>query len=364
MEDIFPPEYRPPNKEALQYQIITFGSNSDLSDPNKSGFAFFFIAGSDTLVSSMTKRDNPGLHFLDCPNGPLEVPVETQQTARIVCLSGSLDECFGVQKNGVEGTIVHMPEECGSGTYARAISLRPSNDQEMPLEIFEQGAVSPVYDFVFDYNMGLVRRDAGDVSIRIDYSNVPGYWDAVVRGKAAAEKRLERTVKRFWSSQPSHWFDQFKNVKTDTESKDGRVPKQDLTKLLYYDGQKCSSLRDEAHGLAIAITGETDVRFFHGFSLIATWNPAAGNVDVHQAAGFLQVAGETQAYFTVAGIGEMRIRELYAHRGLKHLWEGHSIFHGWASFTKFSQQEAYLNAESDQESYVHMNGWMQARVKA
>jgi hypothetical protein len=35
--------------------------------PDQAGIAFFLLAGSDTGLASMSKRDNPNLVFLDCP---------------------------------------------------------------------------------------------------------------------------------------------------------------------------------------------------------------------------------------------------------------------------------------------------------
>ena len=74
-----------------------------------------------------------------------------------------------------------MPSECGDGTYARAVSLIPPQNQSVPVELaVNRNPTSAVYDLTFDYDVALVRRDAGDFSIHMDYSNVNGYWDAVV----------------------------------------------------------------------------------------------------------------------------------------------------------------------------------------
>lgn len=369
MDQLFHPDDLPPADSVPKFELVTFGDGHSDKEPNNAGFAFFLIAGSDTAVASMSKRDNPGVHFLDCAEDPLKLPLGQAQTARVICLSGDLEECFGVQKNGVEGTIVKMPDGCGSGTYARAISLDLSKNQSIQKDLLMDGTVSAVYDFTFDYNMSLVRRDAGKLSIRMDYSNVPGYWKAIVASNGVLQKRrLQDLVDRFFAEKSEDWFDQFSGISVDESSSLAAVEKQDLTKLLYYNGKTCNGDNgEEGQGLAVAITGEANVEFFHGFSLIATWDPA-GEVEVRQSAGFLQLSGETEAFFTVAGIGKMdtspKSGGIFSHQGRKETFGGHSVYHGWASFTKYSEQEAYLEADGDDTGEVAINGYMQAKTKA
>jgi hypothetical protein len=84
----------------------------------------------------------------------------------VVCYSDNVPDCFRVQEGGVEGTVVQMPEECGGPSWARAASLTLSKDQTVPGHLAKRGATtSPVFDFTFDYNMALVRRDAGQFSV-------------------------------------------------------------------------------------------------------------------------------------------------------------------------------------------------------
>lgn len=108
----------PPADAIPQFELVTFGDGNSQSNPDKAGFAFFLIEGSDTAVSSMSRRDNPGLHFLDCPANLLDHALETQQTVRIVCLSGPTKDCFGVEKGGVEGTVVKMPSTSVRGSFS------------------------------------------------------------------------------------------------------------------------------------------------------------------------------------------------------------------------------------------------------
>ncbi|KAL4947910.1 hypothetical protein BDW69DRAFT_189758 [Aspergillus filifer] len=116
------------------------------------------ITGSTTGVSSISKRDNPGLQFLDCPDNITSKTLEHVHTARAICMDRSLDECFQVRENRAKGAIVHMPSECGASGFARAVSLTPSWNQSIPVDLALGNPVSAVYDFKFDYNMNLAIR--------------------------------------------------------------------------------------------------------------------------------------------------------------------------------------------------------------
>ncbi|RSL40913.1 hypothetical protein CEP54_015977 [Fusarium duplospermum] len=368
LEKIFPKEYFPPADATTNFELRTFGQGANNMDPDESGFAFFLISGSDTAVSSMSKRDNPGLHFLDCPPNLLETPLHEPQSARVICLSGTFEQCFGVDKNGVKGTIVKMPDECGAGTYARAISLVPSQNQTFPAAISHADPISAVYDFTFDYNMQLVRRDAGKISIRMDYSNVKGYWKAVVAGAPKLKRDLKNLVDRFFSDQQSDWFDAFDSIPLGGNGNLGDVGKQDISKLIYYNGEMCTGKDGrEGQGIAVAIDGQTDVEFFHGFSMIATWDPA-GKVEVHQSAGFLHIQGQTDASFTVAGIGtldtSLKGSTNRLSRSSRRAISGQSVYHGWAGFDRYSEQEMSLSTQGDDSLEVGFNGYMRAKVKA
>ncbi|RSL95244.1 hypothetical protein CDV31_013975 [Fusarium ambrosium] len=368
LEKIFPKEYFPPADATTNFELRTFGQDANNMNPNESGFAFFLISGSDTAVSSMSKRDNPGLRFLDCPPDLLEAPLHEPQSARVICLSGTFEQCFGVDKNGVEGTIVKMPDECGAGTYARAISLASSQNQTFPATIGDAEPISAVYDFTFDYNMQLVRRDAGKISIRMDYSNVKGYWKAVVAGAPKLKRDLKSLVDRFFSGQQGEWFEAFDSIPLGGNGNLGDVGKQDISKLIYYNGETCTGKDGkEGQGIAVAIDGQTDVEFFHGFSMIATWDPA-GKVEVHQSAGFLHIQGQTDASFTVAGIGtldtSLKGSTNRLSRGSRRAINGQSVYHGWAGFDRYSEQEVSLSTQGDDSLEVGFNGYMRAEVKA
>ena len=113
LDKIFPPEYLPPPDAVPQFDLVGFGGRAAIgdADPNETGVAFFLMAGSDSAITSMKRKDSPGLIFLDCPKDMLSAPFDVIQRARVICVSEDHNKCFGVRKNGVEGTIVHMPDE-------------------------------------------------------------------------------------------------------------------------------------------------------------------------------------------------------------------------------------------------------------
>jgi len=64
-----------------------------------------------------------------------------------------------------------------------AISLERSEDPKIPHRLVKRGlANKAVYDFTFNYNFKpLQERGSSSVLLRIDYSDVQGYWDQAIR---------------------------------------------------------------------------------------------------------------------------------------------------------------------------------------
>ncbi|KAF4212956.1 hypothetical protein CNMCM5878_000587 [Aspergillus fumigatiaffinis] len=375
-DKIFPPEYIPSADAQPQFELINFGGAAGIGDahPDLTGVAFFLMAGSSTAVSSMSKRDNPGLHFLDCPKGILDAPVETVHTARVICVDRDVEECYQVQENGVEGTIVHMPRECGGGGYARAVSLQPSHNQSVPAHLALRNPTSVVYDFRFDYNMPLVRRDAGTISIRMDYSNVAGYWNAVVNsagttsGGTDSKRDLKGIVERFYSDNKDNWFAKFDALSPDTKGFSDLSSNITIDHLLFYNTEMCpTSDGQQGEGIAVTIEGALNAGFYYGFSMIATWDPSS-TVKVHESAGFLNVDGSTSATFTVAGIGTLDSSkmngETITKSSGKRTLAGHSLYHGWASFVGYMEQAVQLKTMGETSQAVSFNGYMESKAVA
>ncbi|KAF5557753.1 glycosyl hydrolase family 18 [Fusarium napiforme] len=368
LDKLFPPELLPPPDSVPQFELITFGKGSRNSQPNKAGIAFFLLAGSDTGLASMNKRDNPNLVFLDCPKDIHSQPLGQVQTGRVICL-GLFEECFGVAKDGVEGTVVHMPTDCGAGSYARAVALVPSQNQSIPIHLARSNP-SAVYDFSFDYDMGLVRRDAGEFSIRVDYSNVKGYWNEVVDLTGKRKRDLKSLVDRFYADNSEDWFTQFDKTDVEDSEELNDNKRSVLNQLIYFDSQMCDvdSGDKEGQGFSITLEGSANARFFYGFSMIATWTPGS-KLKVHQSAGFLHVDGDTKAEFTVAGIGKLDTSQKtdngpVTYSEASESLGGHGLWHGWANFKPYKQESVEFDTRNSQGTAVSLNGYLSAKVVA
>lgn len=374
LENLFPEAQLPPADAIPSYDLVSFGgmyAGFKDEDPNHSGVAFFLIAGHSSAVSSMKKRDIPGLEFLDCPHDILERPDHELQTARIICMQSNVTDCFRVEENGVEGTIVQMPDECGGPSWSRAVSLTLSADQTIPDHISERNPTSAVYDFTFDYNIGLVRRDTGRLSIRLDYSNVPGYWYAVVDTPGKKKRDLNTLVERFYGNS-ADWYAKFNRISFN--DKQGLKISEKLDKLVYHNGQTChyndvpEGGGDIGESISIAVQGTTDVALHYGFSMIATWEPGS-EVKIHQAAGFVRPTGKTDVTFKMGGSGVIdtakslqgsTITKTFGKKGMA----GHNIYKGWAFFTAYKETGVQLRSGNGKAGAVPFSGYMEARVKA
>jgi chitinase len=83
--------------------------------------------------------------------------------------------------------------------------------------------------------MGLVRRDAGKYSIRMDYSNVQGYWKSVIDSDRVKKRSLKQLVDRFYSSKQQDWFDKFNNLDSGGSSSLSDITKANLKHLVIFD---------------------------------------------------------------------------------------------------------------------------------
>ncbi|KAF2223854.1 hypothetical protein BDZ85DRAFT_296016 [Elsinoe ampelina] len=371
LDKLFPPEYLPPADALPQFELVGFNGRATIGDanPGETGVAFFLIAGSDTAVSSMRKRGDSGVVFLDCPADALDAPLDRIHTARVICLDADIDDCFKVQENGVEGTVVHMPNQCGNGSFSRAVSLIPSENQSIPVELARNNPTSAVYDFSFDYNMPLVRRDAGRFSIRMDYSNVKGYWDAVVDSPGVQKRDLDDLVKRFYSGNKMDWVNKFNDLRIGDSGTLSDIGTSKLEHLVYFEQEMCTvNDKQRGQGIAAAIQGELNAGFFYGFSMIATWDPAS-TVKVHQSAGFLHPVGTTSAAHTVSGIGTLDTSKKLNGASLRkstgqQAIGGHGLYHGWASVTPYKEESVTLKSEGQNGPAVAFNGYMEAKIEA
>ncbi|KAM0518034.1 hypothetical protein ACHAPE_004436 [Trichoderma viride] len=310
IKNIFPTEYLPPNGYTPKYGLVSFGGSlgSTNMDPSNGGFGFFLVSGDSHVASPLTKRDNEPdpFEFLDCHGTKVALQSGISK-ARVACFSEDVQGCFRVMEQGIEGTLVELPDHCFSQQYARAVSIRVSPDQYIPKIFGGRQPTSQVFDFYFDFNMGLVRRDTNNTSIRIDYSNVKGYWNSVVNSPGIQSRDLTR---RFFAPSSVDWqkkyssdgYSAFEDSTSFDISEDVQAP------LLWQTAQDCpvdGSTFNE--GIGAYIKGKLNAHFLYGFSLVASLDREA--FQIQESNGFLHVSGNTNFTYAIGGIGSLDISE-------------------------------------------------------
>ncbi|KAJ4094417.1 hypothetical protein NW760_012753 [Fusarium oxysporum] len=309
---LFPEWHIPSDTSDLQYGLITFGGGSDSGavEPASSGSGFLLAVGESHGLTQLQKRDGrpDPFVFLDCPAGVLEQPVNQTQKARVVCTSQDVDGCFRVMERGVEGTLVEMPEECAPNSFARAISLEVAEDQTMPDHLAKlHTPTSPIYEFSFDFNKHERRADA-NVSIRMDMTNVKGYWDRLVDSPGVQKRDVER---RYLSSLNLDWKktlqkgDRFRYGSGEY----GLKVKKDLSTPVFWQAVENCPIGGKHYGEGIAafMEGKVDARLHYAATVIATSTKGSSRVDVTEATGFIEVTGQTDLTFGVGGMGRLDI---------------------------------------------------------
>ncbi|KAF3286577.1 hypothetical protein TWF970_008429 [Orbilia oligospora] len=163
--------------------------DNTVPNPREGPFAMVIVVGPADDVSTFSKRDGSHMELFDCP-----IPREGDNgihKAKAVC-RGDPENCNQIFKleGGVEGTFVKMPSHCTGNRYVRAIHLKRAEDQTLPGRLLPRDVTSEVYEFAFDFNFHLRKRDASDVSVRIDYASQYKYFESFVEG-APFRKRSE-----------------------------------------------------------------------------------------------------------------------------------------------------------------------------
>ncbi|KAF6785553.1 chitinase [Colletotrichum sojae] len=280
LDRLFSADMLPSDNDPMSYGLVNLGAEADAGeiDPDKTGFGFMLLTGDSYAVASLKKRhDNPNpLIFIDCPEKPNEQDGETPQKARVACFSDDIKGCFQLMERGVEGTIIEMPDNCAAGSFARAISIEVSEDQSIPIAFSSKEVTSDVFTLTFDLDLTLARRDTTNTRIRVDYSNIRGYWNAAVDSPG-----IEGVSKRFHAPTAAQWRNMFTNKVGTDMYVDAFEIKEQLTH----------------------VEGTIDAKFYYGYSMVATFGDR--KLDVSQASGFLSVRGNTDLTFTVGGVGEV-----------------------------------------------------------
>ncbi|KAI3068615.1 CAZyme family GH18 [Aspergillus niger] len=120
-----------------------------------------------------------------------------EETFHVYCnYPAESHECERVFIDGAEDTIIRLPDHVGEGPFARIVSMKAAHDEyQLPDHHLEHRSLerntNPVYEVKIDYNFHLIKlkRDDEPVNIRVDYTNLMGYWDEMTNSPAIRTKR-------------------------------------------------------------------------------------------------------------------------------------------------------------------------------
>lgn len=109
------------------------------------------------------------------------------------------EQCNAVFQGGVEDTIIRLPHHVGEGPFARIVYMKPVGpDASLPKHHLEHRSIdnldgNPVYEVKIDYAFHEVRQDRGNVNIRVDFTNLLGYWEELTDSPAdSPTSRIKR----------------------------------------------------------------------------------------------------------------------------------------------------------------------------
>ncbi|KAL6362867.1 hypothetical protein LRP88_04181 [Fusarium phalaenopsidis] len=158
-------------------------------------------------------------------------------------------------------------------------------------------ASKEVMDLEFSYDFGLAKRQSDDVFIRIDYSNMPGYWDRIVEDPG-----------RFFSADPYNWVKKFDFIRknryyTQLKSTKKSVTLSETLDKTLRDNLQC---KEDANGyLDMRATSSFDAKTKFGITLIGKLKPSK----IEQVYGFVDLQYEVDS--TVEVMGNLGIDTTY-----------------------------------------------------
>lgn len=189
------------------------------------------------------------------------------------------------------------------GSYAVVHSIQPSLSQKLPARV--KRAVPPksiVYDIELSYDFSVIKRDAGDIFMRMDYSNMEGYFENIVKADPVSKKRsLEE---RFWSAKDENWKSKLDQVRSGGIGPVS-LKLNDLDALIIgaEKDDKCKGKSDDGF-LSVKVTGDIYQRMRFGFTFVGTLSP---NFHLEEAYGFFDTAVVHNGHVEFDGKGKISI---------------------------------------------------------
>ncbi|KZT36396.1 hypothetical protein SISSUDRAFT_1120964 [Sistotremastrum suecicum HHB10207 ss-3] len=171
-----------------QGQASSTWSGPEDGNPNDEPFGAIFIdSPNEASVSSMTTASD---WIITSCNRTSDQAQQVLAYCRKPMDDASTG-CGHVFIGQAEHTIIKLPSSCGAGPYGRVNTLTVHPDQDIlsPYHASQKPDSEPVYLLSFDYEFAEIPDSNGPVYMRIDASDIPGYWDSFVNSPTAAQKR-------------------------------------------------------------------------------------------------------------------------------------------------------------------------------
>ncbi|KAJ5487608.1 hypothetical protein N7530_001908 [Penicillium desertorum] len=312
LEKVFPT--LPPASDYPQFDLQNLGASGVISTSlNDNTFGLIIIVGAEDTVQSLRRRDGSDLHVLDCGN----VKTKGRSVVRFVCPSGSANStCDKIGLGGVEGTILRMPEGCGPdlGSYAVLHGVSPAAEDSHFAR--SESSSDRVLEAEISYEFNHVKRDSGDIYIRIDYSNSMGYWDSIVQGEPVGSKKRQTETplsKRFYSAAASDWKKKFEGLRNAGKYQSppyflgqGSLNKKSIDVLLSGEkAEKCTTKGDDGY-LKMNLFGSLSETLEFGYSFVGTISPT---FKMEEAYGYYDTSLQMTGGLSFDGKGYLSIPE-------------------------------------------------------
>ncbi|PIG87825.1 hypothetical protein AARAC_011883 [Aspergillus arachidicola] len=296
LDKVFPT--LPPKSDYPDFDLQNLGADSTpvVNEPNQQTFGMVIIDGPPEAVTKLRRRDNMGFEVLDCD----AISETGHSTVRVVCSGREATDCQ-IGNGVVNGTILHMPDGCGPGAYVVSHSLRVSDNQQLPSHVKRSmGESIVVHDLEVSYDFTHVKRDSGDIYIRIDYSNTPDFWNDIVQADPVKKRGLES---RFWSENEDVWKSKFDTLRNDDHHQGVSSLRRDKFNNLLIASKGPDSCPSPSF-LEVDIGGDIqeDIRF--GFSFVGTISPT---FQLEEAHGFFDTRILYDGFVKVNARGTLNI---------------------------------------------------------
>lgn len=217
----------------------------------------------------------------------------------------------------------------------------------------KRNPTSRVYDFKFDYDMSLLRRDTDQkTSVRLDYATFGNYWDTFVNSPGEGDRDAEDLMKRYWSNKTSNW--ESLSTSQDFKWSDGSpIPiNEDLSKLVWWQSdEKCEVADiDYVEAFGAYVDGSIDAQMHYGFSLYGQFQ-LNGDLDIASAYGFINAVGNSDLTYGISGYGKVDVTS--ANQG-NPAYGGTKTFSLKGSKIKAGAKDFYVNFEPYVEATYEM----------